>query len=150
MLLHKTMDQELDHELTKIESFICKAIVGYYAIYLFISHRTFYFRVNIVFPPEFDLMLGISLLTCECGHWSNTSNTLFVRKSMNNYTWHHKKYHVCLCSREWAQCMEIVMLHFYIRSFITSRSLHDSWGPSLCCPCDGYEPNMRNNGYKCH
>jgi hypothetical protein len=55
----ETLDQELDHELVKIGGFICKAIIDCYAIYLFISNRTFYFHFNIVFLPEFDLVLGI-------------------------------------------------------------------------------------------
>jgi hypothetical protein len=31
-----------------------------------------------------------------------------------------------------------MMVCFYIKSFITSRSVHDPKGPSLCCQCGGY------------
>ncbi len=35
--------------------------------------------------------------------------------------------------------MERMMVCPHIRSFITSWSLHDSWGPGYCCQCGGYE-----------
>jgi hypothetical protein len=44
-----------------------KAMVGSYAIYLFVSHRTFYFHLNVAFSFWFDLAFEF-LFMCECGH----------------------------------------------------------------------------------
>jgi len=58
--------------------------------------------------------------------------------SIDSHTWHHKKCHVCPCSKEWAHCMERTMVCPYVKSFITNRSLHDSWRLGFCCHCGGY------------
>jgi len=40
--------------------------------------------------------------------------------------------------KEWAHCMEIVVVCLYVKSFIMSHSLHDPRGPSLRYQCGGY------------
>jgi hypothetical protein len=48
-------------------------MVSCYVIYLFVSHCTLYFHLNVVFLFQLDSTFGtkfltFNLLTCECGH----------------------------------------------------------------------------------
>ncbi len=72
----------------------------------------------------------------------NAFSSLFVWRSMDSHTWRHSNCHVCLRSKEWACCMERAVVHPSVTSFITSLSLHDLTGPSLCCQCGGYWPDV--------
>jgi hypothetical protein len=92
-------------------------------------------------------------ITCECGHGLNTSSMhlahcMFRGKQIT--TWHHQKCHVCLRLKDWACCMERVMVYLYVKNSITSWSLHDLWGLGLCCRCGGYWLDTRYDGYECH
>jgi hypothetical protein len=49
-----------------------------------------------------------------------------------------------------AHYMERVVVCPYVKNFITSQFLHDLRAPSFHCQCDGYRPNMKDNGFKCH
>jgi hypothetical protein len=48
-----------------------------------------------------------------------------IWRLMDSHTWCHPKCHVCSCLKKWAWCMERVVVHLYVRNFITNQSLHD-------------------------
>jgi hypothetical protein len=90
------------------------------------------------------------LLICECGHRLDASGTHLAHCPFDSHTWCHPKRHVCPHSKKWAHCMERMVIHLYVRSFITNWILHDLKGPSLCCWCGSYWLDVRDGGFKCH
>jgi hypothetical protein len=92
-----------------------------------------------------------SLFTCECGHGLDAFSSLPIWKSVDGcHTWHHLRHHVCPRSRKWVHYMEITMVHLYIGSFITSRSLHDLKKLGVGCRCGGYWSDVGKGGFECH
>jgi hypothetical protein len=51
------------------------AMVDYWAIYMYVPHRTLYFHINNNFCLSLIQPSKSSLFMCECGHGSNASGT---------------------------------------------------------------------------
>ncbi len=103
-----------------------------------ITHSTFtltmHFRLDLIQPLTFSVVM------CECEYRLNTSSMhlahcLFRGQQIAT--------HVVIIDvmyafiQKWACCMEKMVVHHYIKSFITSQSLHDSWELGFYCQCGG-------------
>ncbi len=75
-------------------------------------------------------------------HWIFFSIAL-----MRNFANTFILWHTC---KEKTHYMERMVACLYVNSFITSWSLHDLWGPSLCCQCGAYWLDAKDSGFKCH
>ncbi len=118
---------------------------------IYIAH--FIFTLAMHFCFDLIQSLTISLIMCECEYGLNVFDThlahcLFGGQQIAT---HDAIIDVMYTfTQKWACCMEKMVVHPYVKSFIMTRFLHDSWGPSLCCQCGGQWLNTRDGDYKCH
>jgi len=70
-------------------------------------------------------------------------SSLPIWRLADNHSWCHLKRHVCPYSRKWAHCMERMVVHLYVKSFIISWSLHDQRGLSFRCWCGVGDPMQK-------
>jgi hypothetical protein len=115
------------------------------------------FTLHILFSPQRCIFVLVRFnfqhLVSHVWMWTQVEyiwhalSSLPIWRSTNSHTWCHSRCHICSHLKEWAWCMERMVVRLYVRSFTMNWSLHDLRGPSFCCCCCSYWPNMRDNGF---
>jgi hypothetical protein len=123
------------HQMQKIPNIQKKKNIGIYCLNMVTSD---YF----VFMQWLWCFFSFKKCRWTIWHW-----IIFSIALMNFFANSFILWHTC---REKAHYMERMVICLYVHNFITSWSLHDLRGPSLCCQCNGYWLNAEDSGFECH